>query len=301
MKKLSFLVSLITDDNDYQRLQAASAEQAAQRLGADIKVIFAGNDSIRQSEQLLEAIQSPASRPSAIVFEPAGTAMAQAARAATAAGIGWAVLNKEAEYIHELRNTCRVPIFSIGSDHNEIGRIQGEQLGALLPQGGLVLSIQGPAGSAAAEQRATGMSRMKPVNIELRMIRGNWTKESGYNAASSWLRLSTSRTVPIGAVASQNDAMAVGASKAFEEQSVGEERKRLLGLPFLGCDGVPATGQTWVRSGLLAATVITPPNAGLAIEMLAKAITIGTQPPEHTIVSSAGFPTLKELAAKARH
>ena len=144
------------------------------------------------------------------------------------------------------------------------------------------------------------MNRTKPVNIELRMIRGNWTKESGYNAASAWLRLSTSRTVPIGAVASQNDAMAAGASKAFEEQSVGEERKRLMSLPFLGCDGVPATGQAWVRSGLLAATVITPPNAGVAIEMLAKALTIGTQPSEHTTVSSAGFPTLKELAAKAR-
>jgi len=300
LKKLSFLVSLITDDNDYQRLQATSAEQAAQRLGADVKVIFAANDSIRQSEQLLQAIQSPELRPSAIVFEPAGTAMAQAARAAAAAGIGWAVLNKVADYIPELRRTCKVPVFSVGADHDEIGRIQGEQLAALLPLGGVVLYIHGPAGNAAAEQRSAGINRTKPVNIDLRTIRGNWTEESGYNAASSWLRLSTSHAVPIKAVASQNDAMALGASKAFEGQAVGPERTRLMGIPFIGCDGVPATGQAWVRSGMLTATVITPPNAGVAIEMAAKALHTGVRPPEHTVVPSAGFPTLKDLAAKAR-
>jgi ABC-type sugar transport system substrate-binding protein len=300
VKKLSFLVSLITQDNDYQRLQASSAELAARRLGADIKVIFAGNDSIRQSEQLLEAIQSRSSRPSAIVFEPAGTAMAQAARAAVAAGIGWAVLNKTADYMPELRRACQAPIFSVGSDHDEIGRLLGEQLRALLPQGGVVLCIQGPAGSSAAEQRAAGMNRSKPANIDLRTIRGNWTQESGYNAARSWLRLSTSHAVPIGAVASHNDAMALGASKAFEDQSASEERARLLGLPFLGCDGVPETGQAWVRNGQMAATIITPPNAGIAIEMAAKALQTGTQPAEHTVVPSVGFPSLNELAAKAR-
>lgn len=163
-----------------------------------------------------------------------------------------------------------------------------------------MLCIQGPAGSSAAEQRAAGMNRSKPANIDLRTIRGNWTKESGYNAARSWLRLSTSHAAPIGAVASHNDAMALGASQAFEDQSAGEKRTRLLGLPFLGCDGVPDTGQAWVRSGQLAATVITPPNAGIAIEIAAKTLQTGMPSPEHTVVPSVGFPSLKELAAKAR-
>ena len=41
MKKLSFLVSLNTDQNDYQHQQALAAEEAAQRLGVDIQVVFA--------------------------------------------------------------------------------------------------------------------------------------------------------------------------------------------------------------------------------------------------------------------
>ena len=58
MKKLKFLVSLTTNDNDYQIEQAASAEEAARRLGAEIQIIYAENDSITQSQQILNVIQS---------------------------------------------------------------------------------------------------------------------------------------------------------------------------------------------------------------------------------------------------
>jgi hypothetical protein len=46
MKKLKFLVSLTTNDTDYQIEQAASAEEAARRLGVEIQIIYAENDSI---------------------------------------------------------------------------------------------------------------------------------------------------------------------------------------------------------------------------------------------------------------
>jgi ribose transport system substrate-binding protein len=96
MKKLNILISLTTNDNDYQMEQAAAAEEAARRLGASVRVVFADNDPIQQSQQLLEAVQSAAeTRPDAIVFEPVGgTALPQVARAAVAAGMGWVVLNR---------------------------------------------------------------------------------------------------------------------------------------------------------------------------------------------------------------
>jgi hypothetical protein len=37
-KKLSVLVSLITQDNDYQREQAAAAESAARKLDFTVKI-----------------------------------------------------------------------------------------------------------------------------------------------------------------------------------------------------------------------------------------------------------------------
>ena len=133
MSKPKVLVSLTTNDNDYQREQAASAEDAAKRAGVEIQIIYAENDAINQSQQLLKAIQSPAgTRPDAVVFEPVGTGLPQVARAAVAAGIGWVVLNREVDYLNELRRTAKAPVFGVTTDHTEVGRIQGRQFVPLL-------------------------------------------------------------------------------------------------------------------------------------------------------------------------
>src|SRR5882724_6932813 len=219
MKKLRFLLSLTNDDNDYQIEQASSARGAALKLGVEVEIVNARNDGILQSQQLLNRIQSSTNpRPDAILFEPAGsTALPQVARAATAAGIGWVVLNRDVDYIGDLRRQFHVPVFAITSDHEEIGRIQGRQLSALVPAGGLVLYIQGPSESSAAKQRLFGALEAKLETAQLRVLKAQWTEASALKAVSSWLRLSTSRDNQIAAVCAQDDSMAMGARKAFEE------------------------------------------------------------------------------------
>jgi ribose transport system substrate-binding protein len=303
MKKLNFLVSLTTNDNDYQIEQAASAEESARRLGAELRIIYAENDAITQSQQLLKVIQSTSqgTRPDAIIFEPAGsTGLPQVAKAAASAGMGWVILNREAEYIPDLRSAHKVPVFSITSDHREIGRIQGRQAGALLPKGGSILYIQGPSGSDAAQQRTEGMQETKPKNVQARMLRAQWTEASSHQAVSAWLRLSTSRELVMDAIVAQDDSMAMGARKALQEITDLHQRDRWLTLPFTGCDGMPKTGQAWVRSGTLAATVIVPPNAGLALEMLTKAMHAGALPPERTFTDVRSYPPLGELSAHSK-
>src|SRR4029077_66062 len=173
MKRLNFLVSLTNNDNDYQQEQAAVAEKAGRRLGVDVKIIHANNDAVAQSQQLLQYVQdSSVERPDAIMFEPAGgTAFPQVARAAAAAGIGWVVLNHEVDYIQELRRTFKVPMFAITSNHEEIGKIQGQQFRALLPDGGSLLYIEGPANSSAAKERTVGMNLTRPANIRVKTMR----------------------------------------------------------------------------------------------------------------------------------
>jgi ABC-type sugar transport system substrate-binding protein len=299
MGKPKVLVSLTTNDNDYQREQAASAEDAAKRAGVEIQIIYAENDAINQSQQLLKAIQSPAgTRPAAVVFEPVGTGLPQVAKAAVSAGVGWVILNREVDYLNELRRTAKAPVFGVTTDHTEVGRIQGRQIGALLPQGGSVLYIQGPSGSDAAQQRTNGLYETKPDNVQVRAMKAQWTETSAYQAVSSWLRLSTSRDVPFGVISAQDDSMAVGARKAFQEQPAGANRDKWLSLPFTGCDGMPETGQLWVRQGALAATVIVPANAGQAVEMLAQALAKGTQPPERTLTVPRSYPAVEALSKK---
>lgn len=300
MKKFKFVVSLTTRDNDYQMEQATAAEEVAQHLGVEVQLLYAENDAILQSQQLLKIIQSNTEpHPDGIIFEPVGgTAMPQVAKAAAAAGIGWVVLNREVEYIAELRSTYKMPIFSISSDHEQIGRIQGTQIGALLPKVGSVLLIQGPAESLAARQRTSGMYETKPLDVQIKLMKANWTEASSYKAVSSWLKLSISQQAAIDVIAAHDDSMAVGARKAFQDLVDSNLRSRWLKVPFLGIDGVRKTGQSWVQQGLLGATVIVPTNTGTAIEMLTRALQTGNLPPAKTLTVAKSFPSIEDLAKR---
>ncbi len=301
MQKLRFVASLTTSDNDYQMEQAAAAQEAANRLNVELEILYAENDAILQSQQLLKIIQSNSdSHPDGIILEPVGgTALPQVARAAAAAGIGWVVLNREVDYVSDLRRAYKVPIFAVSSDHEEIGRLQGKQLAALLPNGGSALLIQGPSESLAAKQRTTGMYETKSIGIQVKLMKGHWTEASAYKAVSSWLKLSTSQQTPIDVIAAQNDAMAVGARKAFQEIGNSVGRARFLAAPYLGIDGVPKTGQELLRRGLLTATIVVPANTGLAIDMLAHAVQTGTLPAEKTLTVPKSLPLVEDLARKS--
>jgi ribose transport system substrate-binding protein len=286
MGTLRILISLTTNDNDYQVEQANAAEQAAQKHGIDLKIIYSDNDAINQSTQILKVIQESeeADRPNAIIFEPVGgTALPQVARAAVNQGIAWVVLNREATYVPELRG---------------IGRIQAQQCAALLPRGGTVLYMQGPSENSAAKDRSRGMLEKKPANIHLITLKGQWTEESAQRAVRSWLKLTTTRKTQIDLVAAQDDAMAIGIRKAFQEVPNEVERERWLSVPYLGIDGLPKTGQAWLRSGLLRATIFSPPNTGQAIDMLVDALQHHKNQPEKALTIPVSMPPLEALRSQ---
>lgn len=138
----------------------------------------AANDSIRQCEQLVRAIQTPAtSHHDALIVDPVGrSGMPQVARSAAQAGIGWAALNREVEYIADLRSEFQAPAFTVTSDDVELGRIRG-QMAALVPDGSSVLYLQGPMNSFVAQLRTMGLRETRPQIIDVRIIRGDWTRE----------------------------------------------------------------------------------------------------------------------------
>ena len=295
------MVSLITEDNDYQLEQAASAQESASRHGAEVEIIYAGGDSIQQSQQILKFVQAGReSRPDGIIVEPVGgTGLPQVARAAVEVGIGWVLLNLKKDYINELRQSFKVPVFAVVADNLEVGRLQGKQMAALLPQGGTVLYIQGPWGAAAARLRTQGMEETKPPEIQVKAMKGAWTESSAFNAVTSWLRLSTSQQDRIDLIVAQNDAMAMGARKALQQFGYGDsERDRWLSIPLLGCDGLPKTGQTWVQNGILTATIITPAIAGHGMDMLVHALKSQAPQPDLTAVAPTSFPALESLAGR---
>src|SRR5215472_5520287 len=300
MSKLRFLFSLITKENDYQVEQAAAALAAARDIGVDADIIYADNDPITQSTQVLKAIQSePSERPNGIIIEPLGaTAFPQAAQAAVSGGIGWAVLSRRADYAKELGRSARSPVFSVSVDQVEVGRIQARQVIALLPRGGAVLFIQGPSVSSVSKERHDGLMELLPGNVHLTNLRGRWTGESAYQSVISWFKLMTAQKVRIDLVLAQNDVMGMGARKAIEETVTGPDRDDWLEIPITGVDGVLKTGQAWVNCGKLAATVIVPTSSGKALRLMAEGLWKGTSIAEHIYTSPSAFPEIAKLTPK---
>ncbi|HTD23595.1 MAG TPA: substrate-binding domain-containing protein [Terriglobales bacterium] len=299
MKKLKFLVSLRKRESSYQRQNAAAVQEAANRLGVEVEVVFAVNDAIDQGDKLLKVIHSSHDlRPDGILCAPVGTTMLQVARSAAAAGMGWAILSREAAYIEDFRRSYKTPMFSVRIDHKEVGRIQARQMGAFLPQGGLALCLLGPSGHPNTEERLSSMLSVKPANIQVKTLTTDWTQEGASKAVTRWLRLGTRHDAPVNLVAAQNDEMAIGARQALRQDVPKRELESWMNLPYLGSLCCPDTGPEWIRQGLLTASIINPSTADVALEMMVRAIQTHTQPPERTVLSPASYPEIEKLAAR---
>src|SRR5260370_37034691 len=150
-----------------------------------------------------------------MMLEPVGTGMVRVAQEAAKAGIGWVVVNREVDYVPDLRRTARAPVFAVTTNHVETGRIQGRQLNALLPSGGFVLYLQGPTGHPVVESREQGMLETKSALIEIRSLQGQWQETVACECLASGMALPASRTLRSMVVAAQNEFMAMAARKAF--------------------------------------------------------------------------------------
>jgi ABC-type sugar transport system substrate-binding protein len=297
MKRLSILISL-PGENNYLREQEAVAKTTAQRLGVDLRVINAKSDPITQSQQVLEVVQASAGRPDGIIVEPVtNQGLPRVAEAAVAAGIGWVVSNARVDYLPTLRKGARAPVFTVSQDHREIGRMQGRQFAAILPKGGSVLYLRGPATNFLAAQRSEGMESVLPSNIQLKSLKIQWTAESALSSVTSWLRLSTVRATDTHLIAAQNTDFILAAKRAFSENSDGTERDKWLNLPYCGV-GVLNQTKPLLADGTLTAALVTSLTMDTALEMLVSATQNSVQPLEHTVVKAWSEPTLEALTSK---
>lgn len=298
MAKRRVVASFLSEDQEFQVMQAADAKLAAVRAGLDLEVLYAENNAVLQIQQLYRYVHAPeGERPAVIIVETVvGEGLERVARNAARAGIGWVLLNRTVGYLESLRQEWpRLPISTVGTDQLEVGRIQGRQVRALLPKGGSMLYLQGPADTSAAQERQAGMQEaIAGMKLEIKALYAEWTEESAEKAVVAWLRLKTSESFHPGLVSAQNDAMALGARKALLAQ-----RQEWSRLPFTGCDGLPEGGQRLVDTRLLAATVVVPSNAGPAVELVARFLN-GEPAPPQLVLKPRSYPPEARLGAETR-
>lgn len=297
MKKWKCILSL-PGDNMYLREQTLAAKATADRLDVELEVVNAAMDPVLQSQQLLKFVQSQTeSRPDGILVEPvSATGLPRVAEAAVAAGIGWVVSNAQVDYLGALRSSAKVPVFLVSQDHVDVGRIQGRQIGALLPEGGSVLYLRGPAMSSIACRRFEGLENAKPKNVEVKSLKVQGsTADAAFATVSSWLSLSTGKPEGTHLIFSQNADFILGARKAFEANAAETERKKWLNLPCGGV-GIQSQIKPLVDQGMLRAAVMTSLTMDAAVEMLVQAMQQKSQPREQTFVDARSYPTLEDLA-----
>ncbi|MDE3169096.1 MAG: substrate-binding domain-containing protein [Acidobacteriota bacterium] len=301
MKRHRFVLS-VPGDTMYLRAQVDAAKAAADRAGAKLEVLDAQMDAVTQGQQLLRLVQTrPEARPDAILVEPVGASgLPRVAEAAVAAGIAWVVSNGKVDYVGLLRKSAKVPVFVVSQDHVEVGRIQGRQIGALLPDGGSVLYLRGPAMSWWATKRFEGLESALPKNVEVKSLKvQGLTDKDADKAVSSWLALSRARPEGTQLIMAQNADCIVGVMKALETNASPSDRIKWLAVPRAGL-GTSTRVRPLVAQGVLTAAVVTSLTLDKAIEMLSRAMTEGKQPQEQTFVEAHSHPNLDELAKKSR-
>jgi ABC-type sugar transport system substrate-binding protein len=293
------VASFLSEEQEFQRLQAEDARSVARRHGFEIDVVFAENNSIEQIQQLFKYIYLPeGQRPAAIVVETVvGEGLQRVARNAVKAGIGWILLNRKVGYLQDLRREYpKLPIATVGTDQVEVGRIQGRQVAALLPEGGGLLYIQGPTDTSASQERYRGMQEVTGSGrFDIKVLGGQWTEASGEKAIASFLRLRSLEGFRAEIVSCQNDAMAVGARRAVDVIPDEARRREWSKVVYLGCDGLPEGGQRLVRDRTLLATVITPSNAGAAVDLVVRALKSGQPGPPELTLAPTSYPDVGAL------
>ncbi len=251
----------------YQLLQEESAIAAGQRHGLRVEIAWApAFDQLRVlKKRLLEP--EPVD---ALVFEPSSLSTMDLLLRELRSRTGLVLLNAWGVAIEKAAESWdgAFPFGTVSTDHAAIGRIQGEQLRAAA-RGGSVLCVTGPRRSSAAQERLDALrasvgDAADIVDTEA----GEWTEAAGIMAFGDWYRIFKARNPRLAAVAAQSDELAVGVRSAIRALPDASHRSVLEQAKLFGVDACPGYGRRLVDDGTLTASVVTPANTGLALQLL---------------------------------
>jgi ABC-type sugar transport system substrate-binding protein len=300
MKDRTIGLFLLARQNEYQRLQEAAATAMAHHLKVPLDIHFSESDAHVQMKQIYAFVHANPRGSVLVVESVTDEPFEPVARHAALAGMGWFLLHRLVPYMDRLRREFpALPIGTVTSDQKEIGRLQGKHFEALLGGKGSVLYVQGPAGSSIAADRLAGMKEViDSTSIKYHLVRGDWSEESGEKAVANWLEENRGRTVQL--LGCQNDAMAVGGMRALARGALSYHQPDLANVLVTGIDGNPEYGIPLVDRKRLAATVIMPPAAGHAVQLVHEAWTTpGFAPPPIVRLPVRSYPDLALVALRA--
>ncbi|MDP9034439.1 MAG: sugar ABC transporter substrate-binding protein, partial [Myxococcota bacterium] len=237
-------------DNRYQHAQKSEFYARAHAHRFSVIEYDAKNDADVQLKQIRDCLRGPeAARPRALFVNPVREALLElAAKEGASLGIGWVSLNRSCDYVTQLRHRYPgIPFACVDPDQRQAGLFQAQQLRLLLPAGGHALYVHGPASTSSSRLRRSGFDAgLVGGSIQVMPLGGDWSEESGFRAVKDWIAARTNVPWRGLAVSSQNDSMAMGASRALHEAAKEYGEPAAAVVPITGCDGLLSYGQRFV-------------------------------------------------------
>jgi ABC-type sugar transport system substrate-binding protein len=253
----------------FQDLLRKEAVAAGEAEGYKVEVVCSpGFDQYRLLRKRLGDTSSPVD---AVLTEPANAATMGLMLKALKGSTSLVFLNAWDPLIEQNRADWGAgkALGAVSTPHAKIGEIQAAQVSAVVPPGGEILVVTGPSRSAAAPERLEGLRSKIRSDIEIHETEaGQWTEAAGIMAFNSFYGVFKSRHTRIHAIVGQSDDIAMGAREAALAVPSSEHARMFAEAKLFGVGGCPGFGKDLVDDGTLHASIILPPNTGLAISLL---------------------------------
>jgi len=210
----------------------------AQKLGIEVIVVDAQNDSAKQSNDVDDLLQQGVN---ALLVNPTDSAaISSAVQAANGLDIPVIALDRSADQgdVKAL----------VASDNAKGGQMAAEYLVKQLGEGAKVIELQGVPGASATRERGRGFHEVADVQLDVIASQAaDFDRTKGLTVMENLLQ----GNPDVQAVFAHNDEMALGAIEAIE--SSGKD------IPVVGFDGND-DALTSIQNGKLTATVAQQPE-----------------------------------------
>ena len=275
----------------YQDLQGRTAQARGEALGIHVEVVFcSGFGQYRAVRKRLSETTLPLH---AVITEPATVASMELLLKDLKSRTGLVLLNAWDPLVatHFGEWAPGFPIGTISMPHLRFGELQGRQVSSVVRPEANILVVTGPSRSSAAAERLQGLKAT--VRPDVRVFdteAGEWSEAEGALAFGAWYGVFKSRQETIDAVVGQSDDLAVGARRAATAVSNPEHARMFAEARYFGVGVVPGFGKERVDDGTLYASIVAPPNAGMAVELLHRYWVEGHPLPQRSFTDVVPYP-----------
>lgn len=236
--KIKIGLSISTLNNPFFVSLKDGVTAEAQKLGIEVIVVDAQNDSAKQSNDVDDLLQQGVN---ALLVNPTDSAaISSAVQAANVLDIPVIALDRSADQgdVKAL----------VASDNAKGGQMAAEYLVEQLGKGAKVIELQGVPGASATRERGRGFHEIADVQLDVIASQAaDFDRTKGLTVMENLLQGNPG----VQAVFAHNDEMALGAIEAIE--SSGKD------IPVVGFDGND-DALTSIRNGKLTATVAQQPD-----------------------------------------